>query len=56
MICIDQQTGDKTIEPLRTIAREFKGKMKFGIYLSQSEPSDIKYISCSDRIKVVIKE
>ncbi|XP_058443494.1 molybdenum cofactor sulfurase 3-like [Malaya genurostris] len=37
MICIDQTSGVKTTEPLRTIAREFKGKMRFGIYLSRDE-------------------
>lgn len=34
MICIDQSTGKKTTEPLRTISREFNGKVRFGIYLS----------------------
>ncbi|CAG9795234.1 unnamed protein product [Diatraea saccharalis] len=34
MICIDQNTGDKTVEPLRTISEQFAGKLKFGIYLS----------------------
>ncbi|EAT36178.1 AAEL011729-PA [Aedes aegypti] len=38
MICIDQGTGVKTTEPLRTIGREFKGKMRFGIYLSHVNP------------------
>lgn len=35
MICIDQTTGKKTIEPLRTLAEEFHGKLKFGIYLTR---------------------
>lgn len=35
MICIDQITGRKTIEPLRTLAEEFHGKLKFGIYLTR---------------------
>lgn len=34
MVCIDQQTGEKTVEPLRTIAEQFGGKLRFGIYLS----------------------
>ncbi|XP_053603634.1 molybdenum cofactor sulfurase isoform X2 [Plodia interpunctella] len=34
MICIDQQTGLKTVEPLRTISQQFAGKMRFGIYLT----------------------
>ncbi|XP_046476693.1 molybdenum cofactor sulfurase 1 isoform X2 [Neodiprion pinetum] len=35
MICVDQNTGKKTVEPLRTLAEEFHGKMRFGIYLSR---------------------
>ncbi|XP_059046054.1 molybdenum cofactor sulfurase [Achroia grisella] len=34
MVCIDQQTGEKTVEPLRTISEQFAGKLCFGIYLS----------------------
>ncbi|XP_040172837.1 molybdenum cofactor sulfurase [Anopheles arabiensis] len=34
MICIDQATGERTAEPLRTISREFGGRMRFGVYLS----------------------
>ncbi|KAL4707944.1 hypothetical protein ACJJTC_013735 [Scirpophaga incertulas] len=34
MVCIDQNTGEKTIEPLRTISEEFAGKLRFGIYLT----------------------
>lgn len=35
MICIDQSTGEKTTEPLRTISNEFQGKVRFGIYMSR---------------------
>lgn len=35
MICIDQTTGRKSVEPLRTLAREFKGKIAFGLYLKR---------------------
>lgn len=59
MICIDQSTGEKTTEPLQTIAREFQGKMRFGIYLSQADEqqqfddgSEIGNISCSHQIVV----
>ncbi|XP_039749552.1 molybdenum cofactor sulfurase [Pararge aegeria] len=38
MVCIDQKTGEKTVEPLRTISAEFGGKMRFGIYLSYLGP------------------
>ncbi|XP_049869892.1 molybdenum cofactor sulfurase [Pectinophora gossypiella] len=34
MVCIDQHTGEKTVEPLRTISALFEGKLRFGIYLS----------------------
>ncbi|XP_020287531.1 molybdenum cofactor sulfurase 3 [Pseudomyrmex gracilis] len=37
MICIDQTTGKKTVEPLRTLAEEFHGKLRFGIYLTRLE-------------------
>lgn len=53
MICIDQSTGEKTTEPLQTICREFQGKMKFGIYLSQIDPRkaiDDLEISCNTEI------
>ncbi|KAJ0178824.1 hypothetical protein K1T71_005599 [Dendrolimus kikuchii] len=38
MVCIDQHTGVKTVEPLRTIAEQFGGKLRFGIYLSYIGP------------------
>lgn len=37
MICIDQTSGEKSIEPLRTISKKLGGKMTFGIYLSQTQ-------------------
>lgn len=57
MICIDQSTGEKTTEPLQTIAREFQGKMRFGIYLSQADDQQFDddgagSISCDDEIVV----
>uniref|UniRef100_A0A8D8BGL5 Molybdenum cofactor sulfurase n=1 Tax=Culex pipiens TaxID=7175 RepID=A0A8D8BGL5_CULPI len=56
MICIDQSSGTRTAEPLRTIAREFKGKMRFGIYLSHVkslEGSDEKLLHCGSPLHVV---
>ncbi|XP_074035485.1 molybdenum cofactor sulfurase isoform X2 [Leptinotarsa decemlineata] len=35
MICIDQETGCISKEPLLTLSREFKGKINFGIYVNQ---------------------
>uniref|UniRef100_A0A1I8Q5T6 Molybdenum cofactor sulfurase n=1 Tax=Stomoxys calcitrans TaxID=35570 RepID=A0A1I8Q5T6_STOCA len=53
MICIDQQTGQKTSEPLRTIAREFGGKIRFGIYLSLSQvPKDGEVLSLHDNVTI----
>lgn len=56
MICIDQSTGEKTTEPLQTIAREFNGKMRFGIYLCQGNGEQVndidRKISCDDFINI----
>lgn len=53
MICIDQKTGEKTTEPLRTIAREFQGKLTFGLYLSQTDiDEDHRYIDCDNDVFV----
>jgi len=53
MICINQQTGERTAEPLQTIAREFQGKMKFGVYLSLTSIIDKNlYIYCDDEITI----
>lgn len=41
MICIDQDTGEKTKEPLTTLAASMKGKLKFGIYLSNNCSSQV---------------
>lgn len=53
MICIDQKTGEKTTEPMRTIAREFQGKLTFGLYLSQIDTEDDnRYIDCDNDVIV----
>ncbi|XP_060524505.1 molybdenum cofactor sulfurase 3 isoform X2 [Cylas formicarius] len=39
MICIDQQTGETSKEPLQTLSREFQGKIRFGVYLNQESPT-----------------
>ena len=51
MICIDQSNGEKTTEPLRTIGKLFKGKMRFGIYLKHANLSDL-IVACGDEIIV----
>ncbi|XP_070508308.1 molybdenum cofactor sulfurase 3 [Chironomus tepperi] len=54
MICIDQSTGEKTAEPLRTIGKIFQGKTKFGIYLrlpfGLKEDCSNLVIKCGDEI------
>ncbi|XP_043587723.1 molybdenum cofactor sulfurase 1 [Bombus pyrosoma] len=40
MICIDQTTSKKTVEPLRTLTEQFHGKMRFGIYLTKETKED----------------
>ena len=49
MICIDQSSGEKTTEPLRTIGKVFKGKMRFGIYLKHSNNDEIN-VKCGDEV------
>lgn len=51
MICIDQCTGQKTTEPLRTIGRIFKGKMRFGIYLNHSNHTELT-LTCGNELVV----
>lgn len=51
MICIDQINGEKTTEPLRTIGKLFKGKMRFGIYLKHTNVTDLT-VTCGDEIIV----
>jgi molybdenum cofactor sulfurtransferase len=50
MICIDQSTGGKTTEPLRTIGKLFQGKTRFGIYLKNVNFTTSNVLKCSDKI------
>ncbi|CAG4992626.1 unnamed protein product [Parnassius apollo] len=59
MVCIDQQTGEKTAEPLRTISEQFAGKMRFGIYLSYIDPvngAKDKLLKVKSQVKPVIND
>ncbi|KAH0560402.1 molybdenum cofactor sulfurase 3 [Cotesia glomerata] len=53
MVCIDQKTAKKTIEPLKLIADNFNGKMKFGIYLKKILVSKIECINIGDSIVII---
>lgn len=44
MICIDQHTGNVSKEPLATLAKEFKGKISFGLYLNMENYNEDKEI------------
>ena len=52
MICINQKNAEKTVEPLSTLAKELKGKVRFGVYLTKicqsSELTVGDNIHCSD--------
>ncbi|XP_049945847.1 molybdenum cofactor sulfurase 3 [Schistocerca serialis cubense] len=55
VICVDQATGEKTREPLRTLSEVFCGKMRFGVYLSQlHHDSASAVISVGDRVIVPV--
>ncbi|KAJ8919115.1 hypothetical protein NQ315_012100, partial [Exocentrus adspersus] len=45
MICINQESGDTSKEPLLTLSREFKGKINFGVYLNQEGVNEERSIS-----------
>jgi molybdenum cofactor sulfurtransferase len=47
MVCIDQSTGEKTQEPLRTLAAALHGKMRFGVYLNRVLEENVR-ISVGD--------
>nr|CAD7455575.1 unnamed protein product [Timema tahoe] len=53
MVCIDQSTGEKTREPLHTIAASFQGKMRFGMYFSHRNETHIFNISVGEKVLVL---
>ncbi|CAD0197426.1 unnamed protein product [Chrysodeixis includens] len=59
MVCINQHTGEKTVEPLRTISEQFAGKLRFGIYLSYLGPVDgskDRYLKIHSPVKPIIND
>lgn len=50
MICIDQKTGEKSVEPLRTLSNEFNGKITFGVYLKCTENKAENLIHIGDSV------
>jgi uncharacterized protein YcbX len=58
MICYDQKTGDRSKEPLRTLARLFKknGRIVFGVHLTLLNPSQLTgadEIACGDTFEFI---
>ena len=54
MICIDQNTGLQTKEPLTTISAAFQGKLLFGIYLTKVSTHEEDSVSELDEITFII--
>lgn len=52
MVCIDQKSGERSKEPLSTLARLFQGKMKLGLYLSHSYEKVVS-IKIGDVVKIL---
>lgn len=50
MICIDQQTGEVTKEPLLTLSKELKGKISFGVYLKHKDLKGIYTVASGNEI------
>nr|CAI5836654.1 unnamed protein product [Callosobruchus analis] len=51
MICINQETGESSKEPLATLSREFKGKVNFGIYLNLDVKENVNITIGSDILR-----
>ncbi|KAF2904992.1 hypothetical protein ILUMI_01176 [Ignelater luminosus] len=50
MICIDQSTGEKSVEPLKTLSKEFNGKISFGAYLSNTTTKHSSNLKLNDSV------
>lgn len=50
MICIDQYTGEKTAEPLKTLSKESNGRICFGMYLSCVDRTEDQRINIGGQI------
>ncbi|CAH1987697.1 unnamed protein product [Acanthoscelides obtectus] len=51
MICINQETGEASKEPLATLSRAFKGKVNFGIYLNLDVVENVRISIGSDVVR-----
>ncbi|XP_030768083.1 molybdenum cofactor sulfurase-like [Sitophilus oryzae] len=50
MICIDQDSGNISKEPLQVLSDEFNGNMCFGIYLNNQNSNESRIISIKSRV------
>ncbi|GLH12513.1 Molybdenum cofactor sulfurase 1 [Gryllus bimaculatus] len=53
MVCIDQETGGRSKEPLRSLSAAFHGKMRFGMYL-QHQGQGRRSISVGDPVIITL--
>lgn len=50
MICIDQETSEKSVEPLKTLSTLMEGKIRFGVYLQKSVGIENDKISIGEKV------
>lgn len=50
IICINQDTGEKSADLLRILSREFQGKISFGMYLKQDVSNEDNVISVKSKV------
>ncbi|KAI4457568.1 molybdopterin cofactor sulfurase mosc [Holotrichia oblita] len=50
IICINQDTGEKSVDLLRILSKEFQGKISFGMYLKQDDSNEDNVISVKSKV------
>lgn len=56
VVCVDQATGERTNEPLRTLSKINRHNVHFGMYLSHQSDGDddgIGLVSCGNTVTVL---
>ncbi|GJQ69281.1 putative sulfurates the molybdenum cofactor [Trypoxylus dichotomus] len=49
IICVDQNTGEKSVDLLRILSKEFHGQISFGMYLRQEESDKDPHIGVKSK-------
>lgn len=55
MVCVNQFTGEKTVEPLKTLSKILNGKISFGVYLRKCDTSNYKHVEIAPGCTIVAK-